>query len=141
MKTSFAFTLTCSRILAPALLASVLAVGAAGCANTPALSPAGAQVAMSRQPPAPACREISYVVGEGGGSGIGGGRWIPNHKLVDYATSDLRNKASAIGSNYVQIDQPELGSSLGTTSTVTISGTAYRCDGPTGASASLAARD
>jgi hypothetical protein len=114
------------------LVASLLAIGAVGCANTPALSPEGSRVALSRQSPPSSCRELGPVVGEGGGSGIVGGRWIANDKLVGYATSDLRNKASALGSNYVQVDSPQLGSSLGTTSTVTISGTAYRCEGPTG---------
>lgn len=111
-----------------ALFFGALALGAVGCARTPALSPVGADVAVSPQPPAPGCKALSYVVGEGGGSGIVGGRWIPNDQLINYATSDLRNKAGALGSNYVQIAPPELGSSLGTTSTVTISGTAYRCD-------------
>jgi Domain of unknown function (DUF4156) len=131
MKTNFAFTLGYHPTAA--LLMSAIVLGAAGCAHTPALSPEGAQVALSRRPPAPSCRELSYLVGEGGGSGIGGGRWIANDKLIEYATSDLRNKASALGSNYVQIDPPELGSSHGTTSTATVTGTAYRCDEPTGA--------
>ncbi len=122
MKTTFPFVHR--SFLASGLLG---ALALAGCAHTPALSPAGSLVAISRQPPAPGCRAIGFLVGEGGGSGIVGGRWVPNDKLVAYAASDLRNKASALGSNYIQIDPPELGSSGGTTSTVTISGTAYRC--------------
>jgi hypothetical protein len=70
---------------------------------------------------------VGEVVGESGGSGIAGGRWVANDKLIDYAMSDVRNKASAAGANYVQVDPPQLGSSHGTTSTVTITGAAYRC--------------
>ena len=36
-----------------------------------------------------------------------------------------------VGANYVWNDRPQLGTGRGTTSTVTITGTAYRCTGPT----------
>jgi len=65
------------------------------------------------------------LVGEGGGSF--GGKWISNDSLIEYATNDLRNKAAEKGANYVQTDPPTLGEAHGTTSTVTITGTAYRC--------------
>ena len=112
-------------------------ITAAGCAHKPALSPAGSLVAVSRQAPTSDCREIGLVIGEGGGSGPVGGRWVANDKLVGYATSDLRNKASELGADYVQIDPPSLGTSHGTTSTVTISGTAYRCAHPAERTASV----
>ncbi|HEY2511185.1 MAG TPA: DUF4156 domain-containing protein [Polyangiaceae bacterium] len=106
---------------------AVLSLSASGCARKPALSPEGAQVDVSRQSPAAGCQSRGEVVGESGGSGIGGGRWVANDKLIAYAMSDVRNRASAAGANYVQIDPPQLGSSHGTTSTVTITGAAYRC--------------
>ena len=108
------------------VLAAVASLGAAGC-STPALSPSGAQVAVSRNPPPPDCATVAYLVGEGGGT-FGGG-WIKNDQLIDYAMNDLRNKASAQGANYVQSDAPQLGNGKGTTTTATITGTAYRCPG------------
>jgi hypothetical protein len=108
------------------VLAAAAALGATGC-STPALSPQGAQVAVTRNAPPPDCATVAYLVGEGGGT-FGGG-WIKNDQLVDYAMNDLRNKASAKGANYVQSDAPQLGSGKGTTTTATITGTAYRCPG------------
>lgn len=99
-----------------------LAVGACG---TAALSPEGARVAVTRNPPAADCKSVGYLVGEGGGSF--GGAMIRNDDLIEYAMNDLRNKAAKLGATYVQSDPPQLGSEKGTTSTVTITGTAYRC--------------
>ena len=126
-----------SRFAAPLFLLSLTALlSATGCARKPALSPEGAQVAVSREAPAPGCQSMGEVVGESGGSGIAGGRWVANDRLIEYAMSDVRNKASATGANYVQIDPPQLGASHGTTSTVTITGAAYRC----GQAAAVASR-
>jgi hypothetical protein len=113
-----------------AVFAGVATVTGCG-GNTPALSPAAAQVAIARQPPGPGCKTLGYIVGEGGGSGAFGGKWVSNDKLIEYAETDLRNKASDLGGNYVEIDSaPTLGNSHGTTSTATLSGTAFRCDAP-----------
>ncbi|WP_169927687.1 DUF4156 domain-containing protein [Labilithrix luteola] len=112
-----------------ASLASLVTV--AGC-STSALSPKGAQVAATRNPPTRDCAALKYIVGQGGGTF--GGAYISNDDLVEYAMNDLRNKAADLGANYVQHDPPQLGSGSGTTTTVTISGTAYRCSGaPTNA--------
>jgi len=108
------------------VLAAAASLGATGC-STPALSPEAARVAVSRNPPAPDCTTVAYLVGEGGGTF--GGAWIKNDQLLDYAMNDLRNKASAKGANYVQSDPPQLGQGKGTTTTATITGTAYRCPG------------
>jgi uncharacterized protein YbjQ (UPF0145 family) len=43
------------------------------------------------------------------------------------AMNDLRNQAGELGANYIQNDPPMMGTGSGTTTTVTISGTAYRC--------------
>ena len=105
-------------------LVPLAAVFAVGC-STPALSPQGASVAVSRNPAPSTCTSVGYLVGEGGGTF--GGSWISNDDLVNYAMNDLRNKAANLGATYVQSDPPQLGNGKGTTTTVTITGTAYRC--------------
>ncbi len=110
----------------------------AGCA-TADLTNEGAQVATSNTAPSAEgydphrCRSLGFVVGRGGGSF--GGAWISNEDLVKYAMNDLRNKAAEMGANYIQHDTPQMGvagdQNGTTTSTVTISGTAYHCDGVT----------
>jgi hypothetical protein len=108
---------------------SVVCVAAVLCLTSacsrPVLSPSGAQVAVTRNPPPPDCRPVAYLVGEGGGTF--GGKFISNADLIEYATNDLRNKASERGANYVQSDPPTLGQGHGTTTTATLSGTAYHC--------------
>jgi hypothetical protein len=107
-------------------LAAGAALSSTGC-STPALSAHGADVAVTRNPPPATCKVLGYIVGEGGGTF--GGAWIKNDQLIDYAMNDLRNKAGDMGATYVQMDPPQLGSGKGTTTTVTITGTAYRCSG------------
>jgi hypothetical protein len=92
--------------------------------STPALSPQGAHVAVARNPPPNGCDPVGYLVGEGGGTF---GEMISNDQLVEYAMNDLRNKAAAKGANYVQSDPPHFGQGKGTTTTATMTGTAYRC--------------
>jgi hypothetical protein len=114
-------------MLTRTLLAAVIAVlstTALAC-STPALSPQAAHVAVARSAPPPSCTTVAYLVGEGGGTF--GGKWIANDQLIEYAMNDLRNKAAARGANYVQSDPPQLGNGHGTTTTATITGTAYRC--------------
>ncbi|MDB5219592.1 MAG: putative outer rane lipoprotein [Myxococcaceae bacterium] len=113
-----------------------LALSSAGCA-TSALSPQGAHVAATRNAPPADCVSLKYIVGKGGGTF--GGKWIANDDLVEYAMNDLRNQAAKIGANYVQHDPPQLGNGDGTTTTATITGTAYRCNGPTTATTTAAA--
>jgi hypothetical protein len=107
-------------------LAIPAALAVSGC-SAPALSPQGANVAVSRNAPPPSCASVGYIVGEGGGTF--GGKWIANDELIDYAMNDLRNKAASLGAGYVQSDPPQLGNGHGTTTTVIITGTAYRCNG------------
>jgi uncharacterized protein YbjQ (UPF0145 family) len=64
-------------------------------------------------------------VGKGGGTF--GGSWIANEDLIEYAMNDMRNQAAELGANYVQHDPPTLGQGEGTTTTATITGTAYQC--------------
>lgn len=60
---------------------------------------------------------------------------VSNEDLIDYAMNDLRNKAAEMGSTHVRNDPPQLGSGDGTTTSATITGTAYRC--PDGVSRSM----
>ena len=69
--------------------------------------------------------EVKHLVGEGGGTF--GGEFISNDDLIEYALNDLRNQAAEANANYIQTDPPTLGQGDGTTTTATISGTAYRC--------------
>jgi hypothetical protein len=117
----------------------IILVGAAigvGC-RTAELSAGGSQVRISPSAPVDhgyrptACRSLGYLSGRGGGSF--GGAWISNDELVQYAMNDLRNQASKLGANYVQHDSPQLGVAGGkngtSTTTATVNGTAYFCEG------------
>src|SRR5215471_3622041 len=103
----------------------VLSAGALPGCMAASLSDEGALVAVSRNPAPAGCAPAGYVTGEGGGTF--GGEYISNDDLIGYAMNDLRNKAAERGANYIQQDPPQLGSGRGTTTTVTITGTAYRC--------------
>jgi hypothetical protein len=95
----------------------------------------GAQVATSQSAPVdsgwdPAsCESLGFIIGRGGGT-FGGG-WLPNEKLIEYAMNDLRNQAANRGANFVQHDSPTMGiggdKNSTTTTTATVSGTAYKC--------------
>jgi len=65
-------TLNRSLLLAGIFPVLISALGLAGCA-TAALSPQGAQVAVTRNPPTPDCVTAGYLVGEGGGTFGGSG--------------------------------------------------------------------
>lgn len=75
------------------------------------------------------CKNLGPVYGKGGGS-FGGG-WIPDEKLMEYATNDLRNKAAAKGATHVVTQTHQMGQTSGqyggTTSTATQQGVAYAC--------------
>jgi hypothetical protein len=107
-----------------------------GC-KTAQLSGGGAQVATSSAAPVDSgwdpsqCESLGYVIGRGGGA-FGGG-WVSNEGLIEYAMNDLRNKASEMGANFIQHDTPTMGQAGGddgsATTTATVSGTAYKCEG------------
>lgn len=77
------------------------------------------------------CRPLGTIMGKGGGSF--GGAWISNEQLVQYALNDLRNKAAAIGGNFVHYTTPQFGMSGdqngSNVSSAMISGTAFACSG------------
>ncbi len=95
-----------------------------GC-KTAGLTSAGAQVAPTRDPLPPQCETLGLVTGKGGGT-FGGGM-VSNEDLIEYAMNDIRNKAAELGASHIRHDPPQLGSGDGTTTSVTITGTAYKC--------------
>jgi hypothetical protein len=123
------------RAMTRSVLAVAVLLSITSC-KTSQLSGGGAQVATSQSAPIDSgwdpksCKSLGYIVGRGGGS-MGGG-WISNDQLIEYAMNDLRNRASELGANFVQHDTPTMGQSgsndSSTTSTATVSGTAYLCE-------------
>jgi hypothetical protein len=111
-----------SKMRVSALVAIVWTLAAC---STASLSSGGAQVAATRNPAPEGCKPLGYVVGKGGGT-FGGG-FVSNEDLIEYAMNDIRNKAAEAGANYLQHDPPTLGQGDGTTTTATITGTAYAC--------------
>lgn len=109
---------------AQASLALAISVLSIAC-STEELSSGGANVVASRNAPNVNCEPLGNLVGHGGGTF--GGQYLANDDLIEYAMNDLRNQTAERGGNYVQHDPPTLGQGDGTTTTATISGTAYRC--------------
>lgn len=106
------------------------------CLSTSELTTQGGEVQVSGESPAEqgyakgSCKNLGYIVGHGGGA-LGG--WVSNDELVQYAMNDLRNQAAELGANYLEHDSPQMGVTGGTqggstTTTATVSGTAYHCD-------------
>jgi hypothetical protein len=105
-----------------------MCLGALGGCKTSDLTPAGANVAAGREEAPVGCKPLGYITGKGGGTF--GGDFISNEDLIEYAMNDLRNQTAELGANYVRHDPPQLGSGDGTTTTVTITGTAFQCRKP-----------
>jgi hypothetical protein len=108
-------------------LALLLTLAAPVACKTDKLKPEAANVAAGRSAPGASCQSVGYITGKGGGTF--GGEYISNESLIEYAMNDLRNQAAELGADYVQHDPPQLGSGDGTTTSVTITGTAYKCTG------------
>lgn len=111
--------------------------GLFGCAAIP-LSPQANRVIASKSPAPKGCKYLGSLVGSQGGALVGA--WTSNARLAEGAMNDLKNKASNMGANYVQIEGDRAGmtgsgyadaysgsSSLQQTD-VTFNGNAYRCD-------------
>ncbi len=125
-------------------LGNIAAALLVSCA-TAALSSSGAQVVTSQSPPVDSgwdpqsCKPLGYVLGRGGGSF--GGAYLSNEHLIEYALNDLRNKAAALGANFVQQDPPQMAAEAlrpdgevatnvtgQSTSTASVGGLAYKCE-------------
>ncbi|MCB9585303.1 MAG: DUF4156 domain-containing protein [Polyangiaceae bacterium] len=117
-----------------ALLLSVAALALGGC-STASLTAEGAKVAPTRDPLPESCQNVGLVTGKGGGT-FGGGM-VSNEDLIEYAMNDIRNKTAELGGTHVRTDPPQLGSGDGTTTSVTITGTAYKCPGAAGAASGV----
>jgi len=111
-----------------ALSASLLA----GCAAIP-LQPNAAHVIVSTNPAPHDCKYLGQVVGNQGNFFIGG--FTSNENLELGAMNDLKNKAGAMGANYVQMITNRagitgaMGSNGGSMeqTNVTSTGNAYDC--------------
>lgn len=105
-----------------------LTLMACGC-STAALDARGSRVEVVMQMDRKDCKNLGPVVGKGGGQLDGA--WLSDEKLVEYATNDIRNKASEREATHVVVSSHQMGFSGGkyggTTSTATLSGIAYEC--------------
>lgn len=107
------------------LVLSLVAACVLPSCKTASLSHGGSAVAPTRDPLPPQCETLGLIVGKGGGTF--GGAYLSNEKLIEYAMNDLRNKAADLGATHIRHDPPQLGEGDGTTTSVTITGTAYAC--------------
>lgn len=121
-----------SHLVAPCLFVfSLSSLG--GCAAT-ALKPAAARVLVTRQPVPQGCEYLGTVIGEQGGSATGG--LTSNKNLAEGAMNDMKNKAHAMGANYVVLEDTRAGNTIsgsrgsisGGQTDVTNIGNAYRCE-------------
>jgi uncharacterized protein YbjQ (UPF0145 family) len=111
----------------------VCSASSTGCAAT-ALHPGAARVLVTRQPVPEGCEYLGTVIGEQGGSATGG--LTSNKNLAEGAMNDMKNKAHAMGANYVLLEDTRAGNTIsgsngsvsGGQTDVTNIGNAYRCE-------------
>jgi Domain of unknown function (DUF4156) len=94
-----------------------------GC-SYPHLTPSGTMITSSPNIKTDNCEYLNEVVGKGGGAG---GGFVLNEKLLAYALIDLKNKAAALGATHIKQSTPSYGTGEGTTTSVMITGSAYKC--------------
>ena len=98
--------------------------------------PGAEEVIVSNNKPPKGCKYLGAVVG--GQGNFFTGSYTSNSRLAEGANNDLRNKAAALGANYVQIEFANAGNTgsgggrfgVGRSSQtdVTKSGNAYHCE-------------
>lgn len=71
-----------------------------GCASIQ-VAPTATRIISSPNPPPKGCKYLGQVVGNQGNFFTGG--FTSNRNLEEGAMNDLRNKASALGANYIQL--------------------------------------
>lgn len=81
------------------------------------LNAAGAGVKLSKAEPVVGCRELGLVHGSGGGAA-----YTSSEDKMQSAQNDIRNRAAAMGGNYVVMDV--MGGDI---SGLTLSGRAFQC--------------
>jgi len=99
---------------------------ALGACSTASLNTPGAKIVVTSEKPK-GCKSLGLITGKGGGA-FGGG-YIKTDKLMEYALNDLRNKGAHKGATHLSQQSPQLGTSEGTTTTVTIVAEAFKCTG------------
>lgn len=100
------------------IFATIAAGLLSGCAAIP-LNPGAEKVQMAFRAPAKECDFLGYIQGAQGGFFTGG--WTSNSNLQQGAANDMRNKALAMGGNYVEL----IGDKAQQTSSYSASATPY----------------
>jgi uncharacterized protein YbjQ (UPF0145 family) len=99
-----------------------------GCAAN-ALNPGAESVIVTRTPAASSCTYRGSVIGEQGGELTG--PYTSNANLAEGALNDMKNKAFALGANYVVLEDTQAGNTTNKGSSgqtdVTHIGNAYSC--------------
>ena len=111
-----------------------------GCAAT-TLQPGADRVMVTHMPPADSCQYLGSVVGEQGGALSG--KYTSNRNLAQGSWNDLKNKAYAMGANYVVLEDTQAGNTMtadryGASSVqtdVTHVGNAFKCSDRPGVAA------
>jgi hypothetical protein len=111
------------RIFLPILFAASLS----GCAAK-ALQPGAEKVFLSNEKPEASCEFMGEVIG-------GQGNWwtddiTSTKNLVEGSRNDMRNKAFALGANYVHIQQTAQDTSYLGGGKIGMSGNAFKCKKP-----------
>ncbi len=100
------------------------------------LNPAAARVMVTKTPAPQGCVYLGTVIGEQGGSLTGS--YTSNANLAQGAINDMKNKAYALGANYVVLENTQAGNTIsgsgnsmsGGQTDVTHMGNAFQCPNP-----------
>jgi hypothetical protein len=107
------------------IIATFVVLLMSGCSSIP-LEPQAKRVIVSTNSPSKDCKYIGQVVGNQGNFFTGG--YTPNKNLEMGAMNDLKNQASKIGANYIELVTTRAGMGSNMTQTnVTNLGNAYSC--------------
>lgn len=82
------------------LTIAAISIVLAGCAATP-MEPQATRVIASPNPAPKSCKYVGQVVGNQGNFFTGG--YTSNRNLEEGAMNDMKNKASKLGANYIQL--------------------------------------
>jgi uncharacterized protein YbjQ (UPF0145 family) len=126
------------------MLACLALIVTSGCAAT-SLNPGAAKVMVTKTAAPPGCTYLGSVVGEQGGALTG--KYTSNAHLAEGAFNDMKNKAHALGANYVVLEDTQAGSTVsgdkngvsGGQTDVTHIGNAFKC--PEAIASSSSAKD
>lgn len=82
------------------LIMAAIAIAMSGCASTP-LEPQAQRVIASPNPAPKGCKYMGQVMGNQGNFFTG--HYTSNRNLEEGAMNDLKNQASKMGANYIQL--------------------------------------